>query len=74
MSGLERVVHALMFDDSEIVRYDAAGKWYREFSDDRTRELLTVGEAAWFGGRAFVLYRDQYGGRRFNKLVNEAPQ
>lgn len=69
MADLERIVHAVMFDGSEIVRYDRAGKWYREFSDNRMRTLLTVGEAAWYGARAEVCGLNQYGGAVFTRLV-----
>jgi hypothetical protein len=63
----DRHVHGLMADGTEIVRYDRAGTWYAEPAN-RTRERLTVGQAAYRAtlGQAFL---GKAGGLRFDAEV-----
>jgi len=82
-NDLERVVHAVMPDGCEIVRYDRAGKWYiegngknhQQHKDPRTK--LTVDEAVSFALTAEIVYSQQYGGAifysRYLKRLCEVP-
>ena len=69
MSDLERVVHAVMHDGCEIVRYDRAGKWYLEpinkTQHGALRTLLTVDYAVALALGAETVYPHQYGGGVF---------
>lgn len=63
----DRTVHAELADGHQIVRYDRAGKWYREGPDGRM--LLNVAAAA-----NYVESRDEWrpdvpGGQVFDSLV-----
>lgn len=69
----DRTVHAVLRDDTEVVRYDTAGKWYAEPLPTRLipRQKLTVGQAAQMvknDSEAFINF-GQPGGSTFDRLV-----
>jgi len=67
---MNRTVHALLTDGTEIVRYDRAGKWYVE-QPDGYRRLLTLTEAT-----QFVVHRREWlpgriGGSAFDRRMTK---
>lgn len=71
----DRTVHCTLIDNSDIVRYDRAGKWYREWPPTaRTaRKPLTLSEAvelAALTGERY--YFDRPGGGAFDRGVRRA--
>jgi hypothetical protein len=66
----DRTVHA-RWNGHEIVRYDTAGKWYREYDGTRIRisfnAAVTYGKAALKAGEP--VYFGRPGGSRFDARV-----
>ena len=68
---LERTVHAVAADGTEVVRYDKAGKWYAEPIDGKRRHV-TLSEAVTIA-LAFGSFRDwpRNGGAQFNAEIKK---
>lgn len=68
--GDTRTVHGKTPEGDEIVRYDRAGKWYRE--SETGRQSLNIAAAVYHvcraGGEAFI---GRPGGRRFDAMVRD---
>jgi hypothetical protein len=66
----DRRVHAVLANGWEIVRYDRAGKWFRE--QDGKRSAITFREAVNYarlaGGRVFY---GVPGGKRFDAAMRQ---
>jgi len=67
----DRRVHAVLVDDTEIVRYDRSGKWYVEPRKGKRRGV-SVREAARQAGSVGTVYLGLPGGSTFDRIVVKA--
>lgn len=69
MSWLDRSVCVRLPDGREVVRYDAAGKYYIEYPD-KSRYWLKLNEAAsWALEPGAEVFLGRAGGRAFDRAV-----
>jgi hypothetical protein len=70
----DRRVHAVLSDGSFIVRYDRAGKWFREWlpSELKPRRMLSMGTVVELSAKATTVNYGLPGGSTFDTLVRRA--